>query len=324
MRLVFMGAPVFAAEILRALLGSGRHELVGVYCAPDRPCGRGLKCQPSEVKLLALEHGLPVFQPESFKNAEDVQILASLAPDVIITAAYGLLLPESVLRIPKIMPLNVHASLLPRLRGAAPIQRAIMGLDGKPGDEVTGITIMRMVRRMDAGPILLQKALPIGLNDTYGSLHDELAVLGGGMLLKSLELLEKGQVNLIEQDESLVTYAAKITKDEAKIDWNRPAVRVHEQIRAMTPKPGAFTEVTIEERKLRVVISPGRAAENAVLPAAAEPGAVLGLQDECLAILCADSVYLVSALRPAGKNSMDARSFFCGYMKSADRDAACK
>ena len=197
-----MGTPDFAAEILKKLLAWDGGEVVAAYTQPDRPCGRGLECRPSPVKVLAEEHGVPVFQPENFKNREDIDQLAALEPDVLAVAAYGLILPQAVLDIPRLMPVNMHASLLPKYRGAAPIQRAIQN-----GEHATGITIMRMEAGLDSGPILLQRAVGIGMDEHAGEIHDQLADLGGVFLVEALDRLKAGTLPLIPQDNDVATYA---------------------------------------------------------------------------------------------------------------------
>ncbi|MEF2146525.1 MAG: methionyl-tRNA formyltransferase [Desulfovibrionaceae bacterium] len=308
LRAVFMGTPDFAAETLRGLAAWDGCELVGVYTQPDRPCGRGRQCTPSPVKVLALELGVPVFQPENFKSAEAVAELAALRPDVLVVAAYGLILPQAVLDVPRLMPVNVHASLLPRYRGAAPIQRCIQN-----GDEITGTTIMRMEAGLDTGPILLQRALRIGYEQHAGQLHDELAAQGGAMIVEALERLQRGALRELAQDDSLATYAAKLRKEEGLVDWNRPVREIHNQIRAMHPWPGAYYFWEHRGETLRLGILPGRPG-RALSPGEAAPGTILGQEEGLLAIACADGVYLSSGVKPQGRKEMDATAFCCGYL----------
>ena len=316
MRAVYMGTPEFAATILRHVAEWGGCEIVGVYTQPDRPCGRGQTCKLSEVKELALELGLPVYQPLNFRNPDDVEQLRALRPDVLLVAAYGLILPLSVLNIPVHGAINVHASLLPRYRGAAPIQRAIMN-----GDPVTGISIMQMEQGLDTGPVLLQKALAIGISDTAGTLHDQLADLGGRMLVQALELLPVGGLRPKPQDNALATHAPKLTKPEGIVDWNLPAISVHARIRGVTPWPGAFFMMHRAGHKpVRVSIEPGEIGP--ALESAAAPGTVLGLVDDKLAIATRDRVYYISTLRPASKKPMSAAAFHCGYLCSCE-EATC-
>ena len=223
-----MGTPDLAAAVLRRLVRWPGGDVVAVYTQPDRPAGRGHKLTPSPVKKLALELGLPVHQPLNFRQEGAVDELAALKPDLLVVAAYGLILPQAVLDIPTVDTLNVHTSLLPRYRGAAPIQRAVME-NWQPGD-VTGVSIMRIVPALDAGPVYAQCEVPIGQH-TAGSLHDALAEAGGELLLTVLDQLRDGSAQPREQDESRVTYAAKLAKEDGYIDWARPAAEVHARIR---------------------------------------------------------------------------------------------
>ncbi len=244
MRIVFAGTPRFAVPSLEALLAGG-HSVVAVYTQPDRPAGRGRRLQASPVKRLALEHRIPVMQPQTLRSEAEIDAFARLRPDLLVVAAYGLILPAGVLSIPTVGAINVHASLLPRWRGAAPIQRAILAGDGE-----TGVTIMEVVEALDAGPMLLKKAIPIGPHETAGELHDRLAALGAEVLCEALSQLETGKAQAIPQDESEVTYAAKITKEEAGIDWSLPARTLARAVRAFNPWPVAFTR--FDEQVLRI------------------------------------------------------------------------
>ncbi|MCJ2165576.1 MULTISPECIES: methionyl-tRNA formyltransferase [unclassified Pseudodesulfovibrio] len=309
LRTVFMGTPDFAAEALSILLKFDAAELVGIYTQPDRPCGRGQQCKPSPVKVVALENDIPVFQPVNFKDRADIDQLARLKPDVLVVAAYGLILPQSVLDIPVLHPLNIHASLLPQWRGAAPIQRAI-----ENGDVVTGISIMKMEAGLDTGPVMVQRALRIGHNDHAGTIHDELAKLGGICICEALARLQTGAYDLKPQDNTIATYAKKLEKKEGGIDWNRPAKAIHNQIRAMYPWPGAFFDWTNPEGKtIRLNVSPGMVSEESAPKVA--PGTILGEMDGHLGIVTADKIYLTPEVKPQGKKAMDATAFSCGYMK---------
>ncbi|WP_419786484.1 methionyl-tRNA formyltransferase [Pseudodesulfovibrio sp.] len=309
LRIVFMGTPDFAAEALQLLLTFDGAEVVGVYTQPDRPCGRGRQCKPSPVKQVALEHDLPVFQPVNFKDPASVAELAELKPEVLVVAAYGLILPQAVLDIPTMLPLNIHASLLPKYRGAAPIQRSI-----ENGDVVTGISIMKMEAGLDTGPVMVQRALRIGHNDHAGTIHDELAKLGGICICEALARLQTGGYELMPQDDALATYAKKLEKKEGEIDWNRPSAEIHNQIRAMYPWPGAFFDWTNADGKvIRLNVTPGEVSEEAAPKV--EPGTLLGEMDGRLAITTADGIYLTPEVKPQGKKAMDATAFTCGYMK---------
>jgi methionyl-tRNA formyltransferase len=316
LRVVFMGTPDFAAKSLRALIDWPGAEVVCVYTQPDRPSGRGQESTPPPVKLAALEAGIEVRQPLNFKHQADVDALRGLDFDVLVVAAYGLILPQAVLDAPRLLPVNVHASLLPRWRGAAPIQRSLQA-----GDSVTGITIMKMELGLDSGPILLQRALRIAEGDHAGTLHDELADMGAEALLEALARLPLGRLMRLPQDEALVTHAAKLRKDEGLIDWNREAEALHNHIRAMHPWPGAFFdwEQTPGGKVLRLTIEPGSIGED--VPAGVAPGTILGLRDTDagprLAIATADKLYLVPRLTPRGKKAQDAAAFACGYLKTS-------
>lgn len=236
LRIIFAGTPEFAAESLKALLQQGEHELIAVYTQPDRPAGRGRELKAGPVKALALDHKIPVYQPLSLKDPDAIAELKAHKADLMIVAAYGLILPQQVLSAPRLGCLNVHASLLPRWRGAAPIQRAILA-----GDAETGITIMQMDAGLDTGAMRYKVSCPISANDTGASLHDRLALLGGEALIAALELLQKSSLPSTPQDNSLNTYAAKLSKDEARLDWNQPAQELVRAIRAYNDWPVAFT-----------------------------------------------------------------------------------
>jgi len=309
LRIVFLGTPGFAAVVLKRLLAWPGCEVAAVFTQPDRPSGRGRKLHSSEVKTLALDKGLQVFQPENFKDPKNVHLLADLKPDLLVTAAYGLILPRAVLDVPRIYALNVHASLLPKYRGAAPIQRAILA-----GELVTGVTIMRMDPGMDTGPILLQRAMGIGADETAEDLHDGLAELGGELLVEALERMGEGRLTAIPQDQAKATYAPRLTKAEGEIDWSRPALEVHNHIRAMYPWPGAYFywQGGVRKKSLRITVHPGRIGDE--LEGNSSPGTILGLSGKDLSITCADRAYLVPRLTPEGKKSMDPEAFYNGYL----------
>jgi methionyl-tRNA formyltransferase len=235
MRIIFAGTPEFAVPSLQALL-AGKHEVCAVYTQPDRPAGRGQKLQPSPVKELALSHDIPVFQPTSLKPAEELARLATLKPDLIVVVAYGMILPQAVLDIPEFGCINVHGSLLPRWRGAAPIQRALMA-----GDKTTGVTIMRIIHKLDAGDMLHKEEYPITPHDCSSDLYRKLAELGAQGLIKVLAQIESGTVNAQQQNENLVTYAEKLRKAEAVLDWQQPAALLDRTVRGLNPWPVAQT-----------------------------------------------------------------------------------
>jgi len=315
LRVVFMGTPEFARRALERLVDWDGCEVVAVYCQPDRPSGRGQAVRHGEVKAFALERGLPVLQPANFRDQADVDQLAALEPDVLVVAAYGLILPQRVLDIPPLGALNIHASLLPRLRGAAPIQRAILA-----GEAITGITIMRMDAGMDTGDILLARSLGIGIDETASEVHDQLADLGGRLITEALGRLREGRLVRVPQDAALATYAPKLEKDEGRLDFSRPAREVHNRARAMHPWPGAFClwQGPRGGQPLRLVLTPGRVGPELAEPRPA-PGTILGLRDGFLAFACADCEYLVPSLKPAGKKLLAAEEFARGYLPAAPR-----
>ncbi len=295
MRLIFAGTPEFAAAALKALIAAG-HEIPLVLTQPDRPAGRGMKLKASPVKEVALAHGLPLAQPENLKTEEARQLIRQATADVMVVAAYGLILPEAVLTLPRLGCVNIHASLLPRWRGAAPIHRAI-----EAGDSETGITLMQMDQGLDTGAMLSRAALPILDTDTTGSLHDKLADLGAReivALLPNLEALTGEQ-----QDGSQATYAKKIGKDDARLDWTRSAVELDRQIRAFNPFPGAhalFGGETVKFWRARPVADAG------------QPGTVLAAGKEGLRIACGDGALDISEVQKPGGKRMSASAFLAG------------
>jgi methionyl-tRNA formyltransferase len=310
MKYVFMGTPDFAAIILRRLAiwtGARNDAVAAVYCRQDKPAGRGHRLSPPPVKLAALELGLPVRQPAGFRDESAIRSLAGLGPDMLIVAAYGLLLPQSVLDIPALGAINVHASLLPCYRGAAPIQRAIIR-----GELSTGITSMSMDAGLDTGPMLRQTALAIGPDDTAGSLHAELADLGARLLLETLALYADGSPPVpVPQNPALASYAPRMEKQDGFIDWSRPAHEVHARIRGVTPWPGARATALLPGREaLPLLIMPGAVGART---RGEEPGSLLDLQDGCLPVACADRLYHIPAVRPDGRASMSAAAFWNGY-----------
>ena len=246
MRLTFAGTPEFAATVLAALLASP-HTVAAVYTQPDRPSGRGRRPTQSAVKQLAAEHGIPVEQPASLRGPDPRQVLAAYHADVMIVAAYGLLLPETVLETPRLGCVNVHASLLPRWRGAAPIQHAILA-----GDPETGVSIMQMDAGLDTGPVLCRAACPIREDDTGAILHDTLAALGAVTVVEALAALADGRAHAEPQDDAIATYAGRIAKIDGLIDWSRPAQILERQVRALNPWPVAYTSVPAAGQRLRI------------------------------------------------------------------------
>ena len=286
MRIAFAGTPAFAVAALEALLTAG-HDVAGVFTQPDRPAGRGRKLTPSPIAQCALAHQLPSFKPERFREAAQAELRA-LKVEVMVVVAYGLILPQAALTIPARGCLNIHASLLPRWRGAAPIQRAI-----EAGDHETGITIMQMDAGLDTGPMLLREAVPIGTDTTAASLHDTLAKLGGRLIVDTLRALEADSLSATPQPEG-ATYAAKLDKAEARVDWHLPAQTIERRIRAFNPAPVAWTEYAGERLRLWD-------ARLAAHRSDAAPGTVLGLDREGLLVQTgAGTVHITRLQWPGG------------------------
>lgn len=292
MRLAFMGTPDFAVPALDALVAAG-HEVVRVYSQPPRPGGRGQKPRPSPVAARAVALGLPVAVPVSLRDAGEQAAFAALDLDAAVVAAYGLILPGPVLAAPRHGCINIHASLLPRWRGAAPIHRAIMA-----GDAETGISIMAMEAGLDTGPVLLAEAEAIGPRDTTGSLHDRLAAQGAQLVVAALAGLER--LVPVPQPTAGVTYAAKIGKDEARVDWTQPAAVVDRLIRGLSPFPGAWTEV--DGARVKLLLS-------GVAAGAGAPGTVL---DDGLTVACGDGAVRLLSLQRAGRGALEAEAFLRG------------
>jgi methionyl-tRNA formyltransferase len=301
LRIAFMGTPEFSVSVLAELLGAG-HEVVAVYSQPPRKAGRGMAEQPSPVHRFAQSHGLVVRTPVSLKSPEEQQAFADLDLDVAIVVAYGLILPKAILEAPRLGCLNLHASLLPRWRGAAPIQRAIMA-----GDAETGVMVMQMDEGLDTGPVLLAEHVLIAPTATSGSLHDELSHIGASLMVRALAALERGSLHATPQPDEGVTYAKKIGKEEARIDWSRPASELDCHIRGLTPFPGAFFEVTRDGLATRVKIL--RASPTGGQGAAGE---ILSL-DGGITIACGDGALKITDLQRAGKGPMRADDFLRGF-----------
>ena len=299
MRIVFWGTPEFATPALRALLGEG-HDVVGVVTQPDRPQGRSRsKLVASPVKIIALEEGLPVLQPEQPKTPEFISALRAFEADASIVVAYGRILTQAVIDMPRVGTFNVHASLLPHLRGAAPIQAAIL-----EGLAETGVTIMRLVPALDAGPMLLRRATPVAEDETYGELALRLSELGALALIEALTLVDMGIAIEQSQDDAAATYAPKVDREHTKVDWTQPAVQVARAIRAYDPKPGAYTTNGGVEVKLF----------GATVTHAHEhpPGEVLSVDAGGINVACGEGAVAVAFVQPAGKPRMAADAWARG------------
>lgn len=307
LRVAFAGTPDFAACALDAIIGAG-FEVPLVQTQPDRPAGRGMKLSPSAVKQLALAHRIEVDQPERLRTEEQRARLAACTPDVLVVAAYGLILPPAVLELPRLGCLNIHASLLPRWRGAAPIHRAL-----EAGDAETGITIMQMDEGLDTGPMLLCRRMPIAATDTTGSLHDKLAALGAECIVEALRLLPQGRLSPARQPAEGVTYASKIARAEADIDWRRPAVDIERAVRAFNPFPGAVGHLRTTPVKLwtaRCVAERG------------SPGTVLRADDTGVVVACGEGALCFTELQRPGSRRMAAGEFLRGFAVSAGEQFA--
>jgi methionyl-tRNA formyltransferase len=287
MRIVFAGTPEFAAQHLQALLDAGR-EVVAVYTQPDRPAGRGQKLMPSPVKQLALQHNIAVYQPQTLRDPAAQAELAALKPDLMVVVAYGLILPQVVLDTPRLGCINSHASLLPRWRGAAPIQRAIQA-----GDASSGVTVMQMEAGLDTGPMLLKVTTTITAEDTGGSLHDRLAQLGSAAVVEAVGKLAAGELRGEVQDDALATYAHKLNKDEARLDWSRPAVELERLVRAFNPWPICHSTLNGEALKVHAAqLGEGNGA----------PGTVLAADKSGLTVACGEGALRLTRLQlPGGK-----------------------
>ena len=300
LRIIFAGTPDFAAYHLQVLIDSP-HDIVAVYTQPDRPAGRGKKLTASPVKQVALTHGLPVVQPLSLKDSNTQEVLRQHRADVMVVVAYGLILPEAVLNIPRFGCFNVHGSLLPRWRGAAPIQRALAA-----GDRKTGVTIMQMDAGLDTGDMLYKSECTISDEDTSASLHDKIMRLGPPALLATLEQLQQQQLQPEVQEDSLATYAEKISKEEALIDWSLPAAAIAQNIRAYNPFPIAYT--FFADQRLKIY-----AATVADRPSTKAPGEILALTNGGLFIACGDGVLCIDQLQLPGKKPMAIVDVINGY-----------
>ena len=300
LRVVFMGTPDFSVPTLSEIVGAG-HDVVAVYTQPPRPAGRGMEARKSPVHSFAEEAGLPVFTPKTLRRANVQNEFVALGADVAVVVAYGLILPKVVLDAPPLGCLNLHGSLLPRWRGAAPIQRAIMA-----GDKETGVMVMKMEEGLDTGPVALADRLSIGPDSTAGEIHDHLALMGASLIMRALTLLEKGELTFTPQPAEGVTYAAKISKEETRIDWGKPAPDVHDMIRGLSPYPGAWFEALLGGKAERVKV-----LRSVVVPGKGEPGLLL---DAHLTVACGGSQAVrLTQVQRAGRRPVGGAEFLRGF-----------
>lgn len=303
MRVVYMGTPDFAVPCLLKLIEAG-HEIAGVFTQPDKPVGRKQIMTPPAVKVCALEHGLSVYQPAKMRDGTAMQLIRELDPEVIVVAAYGKIIPKDILDYPHYGCINIHGSLLPKYRGAAPIQWSVIN-----GDPETGVTIMQMNEGVDTGDILYRKAIPIGIDDTAESIFDRLSVLGAEMLIETLELLPKGELTAIRQDDSLATYAPMLDKELAVIDWNQSGAQVHDLVRGLYSWPIAQT--FLNGKMLKIY-------RTSPCELSGIPGTVIAADP--LTVACGEGSVIIRELQLEGKKRMDSAAFLIGHpLKIGDR-----
>lgn len=298
-KIVFMGTPAFSAPILRMLVEEG-YEVISVVTQPDRPVGRKKVLTPTPVKEEALRLGLPVYQPEKLKNPDELQVVLDLKPDLIVTAAFGQILPTSILEAPKLGAINVHASLLPAYRGGAPIHQAIID-----GQTETGVTIMYMVDRLDAGDIISQTAVEIGKTDHTGSMFEKLSAAGTQLLKETLPSIVEGTNKRIPQDEEKVTFARNISREQERIDWSKSAQAIYNQVRGLHPWPVAYT--TFKDANMKIWWT-----EEADSSKTGKPGEVVELTDEAILVQTGEGILALTELQPAGKKRMSAQDYLKG------------
>ncbi len=299
MRIVFFGTPDFAATVLKRLIA--KHQVVAVVSQPDKPKGRGKKVIPTPVKLVAEEYGIPVLQPATVKEEGFTEQLRAYKPDIIVLVAYGQLIPEALLNMPEYGFVNVHASLLPKYRGAAPIQRAII-----EGEKVTGVTIMYMVKELDAGDMILKRSLAIEDDDTYETLHDKMAALGAEAIVDALEIIEKGEVKAEKQDDALSSYAHKITKETGRLDFSKSSKSLVNLIRGLNPYPCAYTLYKGEKLK----VYKAQAKEDKSLQAA---GYIISADKKGIAVKTGDGALLITEIQAAGSKRMSVKDYLLGH-----------
>lgn len=300
MKIIYMGTPDFAVPALKAL-NSSEHEVVAVFTQPDKPKGRKMVLTPPDVKVCANELSIPVFQPETFKDGKALEIINGFNPDVIVVAAYGKLLPKAVLDAPKYGCINIHGSLLPKYRGAAPIQQSVLN-----GDRITGVTAMQMDVGLDTGDILLVKETEISENETSGELFDRLALLGGELIVETLSLLEQGRLAPKKQDDSLASHTSKIDKSSCPIDFSKTAQEVHNQVRGLNPWPVATTK--IDGKNIKVY-------STRLCSKSAQAGTIISVKP--LIVACGEGSVEICELQPEGKKRMSSQAFLAGHKLNA-------
>lgn len=304
MKIALMGSGALACPLLEGMLAAGRDELAAVVTRPDRAGGRGLQCRPCALKTLARDRGIPTFEPEDASEAGFVERMAALAPDVAVVACYGQFLRKGLLEVPKIATINVHPSLLPKYRGASPIQWALAN-----GERETGVTVLHVTAKMDAGDLLQQRAHPIEDADTMETLEPKLAALGAELLLEALEGIREGRTRGIPQDEAQATFARKLEKEDGKVDWNLPAATIRNRWRGFTPWPGAYAALPgggmLKIHGMRVE---ARAAEGGI-----EPGTVVEAKGDGPLVAAGEGCVRLTAVQPAGKKAMSGSAFLCGH-----------
>ncbi len=310
MKIIYMGTPDFAVGPLKAIIDAG-YEVTAVVTQPDKPKGRSDRLIPSPVKAVAVEHDIPVLQPVRLRNPESIEELRAYPADIIVVAAFGQILPREVLKMPRFGCVNIHASLLPHLRGASPIQHAIL-----MGDKESGVTIMQMDEGLDTGDILLQERIPIADDDTGGTLFDKLAVVGSGLIVKALPLIERGELTPVPQDEAMADHVGMLKKSMGQIDFTRPAAEIERQVRGMDPWPGAYTTYNGKQLKLWKA-SIDITQDNDALPT---PGTVIRTDRSSVYVSTGDGVLRIDELQLEGKKRMSVRDFLLGqHMNAGDR-----
>lgn len=296
MRVVFMGTPDFAVPCLEALVNAG-YEVIGAFTQPDKPKGRGYALAPPPVKVTALEHNIPVYQPKTLRDGETLKILEELSPECIVVVAYGKILPKDILELPKYGCINVHASLLPKYRGAAPIQWSVIN-----GESETGVTAMYMDEGLDTGDMIMKRSCEIGENETAGELHDKLSALGAQLIVEALKALENGSAKREKQDDSLSCYSPMLDKSLCQIDWSKSAQQVHNKVRGLSPWPVATSSINGKKVKIHQTLL---SSDNGT------PGEIISLSP--LTVACGSGSVIINELQLEGKKRMNSQSFLNGH-----------